>query len=709
MSAARPAEPDLTRTELAQRWVEVVSRTVDPPVPGKEVEQLLGRLINRLVMAVTATPVDEQVTTEVAAELVAHGLTGARSLGRSIEVLADGLPRLAELRDVDRLDAAALRVLAMLASGYAGALRQRALDEQEHVTQALLRAKQDSELELRLCEGRFRAIFSTSAVGIAISTFDGTVLTANRAFAEIVGRAPADLIGTALPELLQAQDDTTLAEAYRKLTSGEQNCFRHRRAVTAASGEVAWTHLGGSLLPDDGRGPSLHLTVVENITELHLLQQELSTQALHDVVTGLPNEQYLMSRLQEVLEKADASTQVTLCRVNLDSYSVITGGIGRSAGESLLRSVAHRLADLLAGQRAMVARLGGDDFAILIEDGPSSPDPRMLAASINETLCEPIYLDGRGLAISAGVGVVRRHASGLPATELLRAAEATLHRAKRSGSGQWALYDAQADAAEQARYQLAAEMPGAWESGEIDVRYEPVCRLDTGLIVALQAVLEWHRVDGTVVNHSGCLALAEQTGLVVPLGRWLVEQACNAHIQVTHCRRERAPLLRLDLTAQLSQDPDLVAVVTGALSATGVRAEQLRVGVPLATLAGGHGDVVDNVAVLADLGLEVVLLGAAAGLGYLAYLEDLPVGAVEIAPEVVTRIAQRPGNDSVVARALRQVIPLARSVGVTVTVPAVDTPEQAQWWRSAGADTARGAHFGQPLRDRELPTLLSHL
>jgi EAL domain-containing protein (putative c-di-GMP-specific phosphodiesterase class I) len=136
-------------------------------------------------------------------------------------------------------------------------------------------------------------------------------------------------------------------------------------------------------------------------------------------------------------------------------------------------------------------------------------------------------------------------------------------------------------------------------------------------------------------------------------------------------------------------------------------AGQLRVGIPLAALARGHGDVLDNVRVLAELGAEVVLLGATASLEYLVYLEDLPVGAVEIDPGIVSRIAQRPDDDSVVARGQRAAIPLVHSAGATVIVPAVDTAEQAQWWRDAGADTARGAYFGPPVWPQELYHLLT--
>jgi diguanylate cyclase (GGDEF)-like protein/PAS domain S-box-containing protein len=710
VSAIPPCgESGLTVTRLAQTWAAVASRTTYLPMSGNEVELFLTRLVNRLVAAVASVPVDERAAMEVVAELVAHDLTGSSSIGRSIEVLGEGLPRLAVLQHVDWRDAAVVRVLGALASGYAESLRQRTLDQQDQVAQALLQAKLDAERGLQVSEARFRQVFSEAPVGIAISDLEGTVVAANRAFADMVGRAPDDLIGAALPELLYAGEDSTLGEAYRELASGELTQFRHRGKLTAAGGEVTWVFLAGFLLRDPDRVATHHVIIADDITELHLLQKELSVQAMHDRLTGLPNEHYFMSRLQDVLDVADPSTQVTVCRVNLDGFSVINDGIGRSAGELLLRSVARRLQELVIGERAMVARMGTDDFAILIEGDMDHRALGLFAATINVRLCEPVYVGVRGISVSAGVGVVCRPAGGISAGELIRAADVTLHRAKRTGRGQWDLYDAHHDATQRERYQLAAEIPGAWENGEIEVWYQPVRQLCSGRIIALQALLRWDRADGTVRGHSECLALAEQTGLVVSLGGWIVEKACAVQKDVLQYLGERAPLMRVNLTAQLSQDPDLIGVIHGALSAARVQAEQLRVGVPLAVLAGGCGDVLDNVDTLDRLGAEVVLLGAAAGPGYMAYLEDLPVRAVEIAPEIVARIAQRPGDDSVVARAVRDAIPLVRSTGATVIVPGVDTPEQVQWWRDAGADTAWGAHFGPSVPGSQLYTLLADL
>jgi EAL domain-containing protein (putative c-di-GMP-specific phosphodiesterase class I) len=185
----------------------------------------------------------------------------------------------------------------------------------------------------------------------------------------------------------------------------------------------------------------------------------------------------------------------------------------------------------------------------------------------------------------------------------------------------------------------------------------------------------------------------------------MLEQAC-VELARWSTAAARPLLLHVDLTARLSEDPDLVGVVRAALAKSGLRAADLRVGVPLETLWRDRGDVTDNVQVLADIGAGVVLVGAAAGPGYLAYVEDLPVTAVEVAPKMVRRLAQRPGDDSVVSRSIRHTIPLMQSAGTKVIASGVDTLEQAVWWRSAGTDAARGEHFGPPVPPEELPALL---
>ncbi|MGH3930435.1 MAG: diguanylate cyclase domain-containing protein, partial [Pseudonocardiaceae bacterium] len=391
----------MTVAELAQAWAAVVSRTAYLPMSGEEVERLLAGLIDRLLTAVAAPQIDERAAADVAAILVDHHFTGPHSLGRSIEILGFGLCRLSALQRTEGLDAAVLKMLGALADGYAEALRQHTFDEQVLVNQALLNAKRAAERGLRVSEARFREVFSASAVGIAISDLNGALVDVNKAFADFVRRPVADLVGVKLLELLHAQHDIALREEYRRLTEGELPRFRRRRRLTDPAGEVAWIYLAGSLLRDADGVPTHHITIVEDFTEVQLLQQELSDQTLHDKLTRLPNEHYFMSHLRDVLEGSDPSAEVTVCRVNLDGFSVINDGLGRTSGERLLCSVASRLLRLVNEERAMVARMGNDDFAILIQDGPRTPDPRVLAANINVELAEPVYLGERGIAVSA--------------------------------------------------------------------------------------------------------------------------------------------------------------------------------------------------------------------------------------------------------------------------------------------------------------------
>jgi len=545
---------------------------------------------------------------------------------------------------------------------------------------------------------RFFQVFAAAPVGIVISDLDGAIVQANRAFAALVGREPAALVGTRLDALFHPEDASTLGMAYKRLTHGELP--RTRCQLQDAEGETRWAYLARSALHDAEGVRTHHVTVIEDLTELHLVQERLTYQGLHDMLTGLPNEQYFLSRLEEVLARADPSDSVTICAIDLDSFDVVNDGLGTEVGDRLLQAVAGRLQSLVAGERAMVARFCGGRFAVLIEDSPTMPDLGTLAASVNTELGEPVYLGEHGLSGSAGVGVVRRPAGGITAAELLRSADATLRRAKRSGRGQWGLHDPDADAVEQARSRLAAVMPVAWENGDVRLEYQPLIGMHSGDVVALQALVQWNDA-----GHQECLALAEQTGLVLSIGGWMLREACRQLAWWSEQLGDRAPLLRVDLTPHLSHDPDLIAVLRSALDGLGVTPDRLRIGVPVAALASGRDAVEDNVRVLADLGTGVVALGAAAGPGYFTYLEDLPVRAVEIAPHIVERLA-RGHTESVVAQAVRQAIPLVHDCAATVIVADIDTVEQAEWWRSAGADTARGACYGAAVTPDEAVDLV---
>jgi EAL domain-containing protein (putative c-di-GMP-specific phosphodiesterase class I) len=307
------------------------------------------------------------------------------------------------------------------------------------------------------------------------------------------------------------------------------------------------------------------------------------------------------------------------------------------------------------------------------------------------------------------MGIVHRTAGGMDTRELIRAAEATLRRARRTGRGQWDLYDPSADAEQRARYALATAMPEAWENGQVTLRYQPLVRLDptaadVGRAVALAALLRREHPERGVVAHEDCLALAEQTGLILTIGPWMLRQASE---QLRGWRDQlgaAVPPVRVDLTTYMTQDPDLVAVVRGALTEAQLRPEDIQLGMPVEVIVAGHGDAVDNVGTLADIGVRTVLTRYGQAVGNLVLLESLPVQGVEMAGPLVHAAAQRP--DSVVRAALAAMVPLIRRTGTAVVVAGVDDTAQATWWRDTGADSARGAALAQPVAPQDIPALL---
>jgi len=681
-----PAQPVL-RAELVHAWLDAVSPTAEVPVTARWVEECLREALSRLIDALAQEPLHPEPAADVGAELVARGFTGEQSLGRTVEILGHALPGLPELRTVEGLAGKVVSVLAALASGYAAALRRRALAERETW---------------------FREVFNSAPVGMVISRLDGTVTETNGSLAEILHYSPAELTDHDLCELFHPDDAAPLRSAYQALVEGKRERFQRRAKALTGRGDTTWVALTVSVLRNAVGNPAHHITMVEDVADQQLLEQRVRHQSLHDLLTGLPNRLHFAIHLEALLERK-RSAALMLCKIDLDCFGVVNEGLGVGFGDFLLRSVAARLQALFAGEHAFVARFDDDEFAILIEESPRTPNAATLAARINAELSEPVYLAGRGLAVSACMGIVRRTAGETDTKELIRAADATLHRARRTGRGQWDLYDPLADAEQRARYALAIAMPEAWENGQVTLCYQPLIRLDptaadAGRTVALAALLRWEHPERGVVAHEDCLALAEQTGLVLTIGRWMLRQACEQLRSWRDQLGAAVPPVRVDLTTYLTQDPDLVAVVRGALTESQLRPEDIQLGMPVEVIVAGHGDAVDNVGTLADIGVRTVLTRYGQAVGNLVLVESLPVQGVELAGPLVHTVAQQP--DSVMRAAWAGMVPLIRRTGTAVVVAGVDDPAQATWWRNAGADSARGAALAPPAAPWDIPALL---
>ncbi|MFK0248092.1 putative bifunctional diguanylate cyclase/phosphodiesterase [Amycolatopsis azurea] len=671
-----------TRATLARKWAYLVTGTAYLPYTHAQIEEHFSALLDEIFAAVLSDDAEPAQATEAGARLVALRCVGPDSLRRTMEVLGKGLLHEPELRSVKSLPERVLQVLGALASGYGEALRESIQTQQEDLSRTLVTLERETRRELVLTQARFEQLFTGSKTGVAVTRVDGRVQRVNPAFAEMLNRPVADLIGLNLYDLVHAEDADGLREGYRKLLEGETHRLElSRRLVTADDEEPTWGGFTGAVIRDPAGEAQQLITLVDGDTDVSLLQRQLSRQALHDPLTGLPNRQFFGTRLERALRHADPAFGVTVYHLDLDGFSLIAGGLGQKQSDALLKNVAGKLRAVVGGEDALVARIGGDEFGILIQNTAASPDVATVIGMINQELSEPVYLEGgSGVAVSACVGVVHRPPRDIAPNELLRVSDMTLRRAQSNGYRQWALSDSALDTRERHEFGLAVSMAGAWETGEIEVHFRPLTWLEDSRPAGIEARLAWNHPRHGRIGHDTCVRFANETGLIVPLGEWLIRTACEES-------DDRLPMV-VGLTPHQAADPDLVGSVRGVLTATGLGPSRLRLGFPAGAVLAELGETVDNLHLLAEIGVDAELqdFGVA---GDVVCLVDVPVRTVRIAP----RLAER-RTEPLAERALRNLIETADAAGATVIADGIDSIGDAGWWRSAGAHIGAGRYFG---------------
>lgn len=665
------AEPTVrVRTDqetLVRSWLRAVAATAYVPRTAEEITADLAEMVATLVGALAAEPFDSAPGSAVGERMVADGLIGETTLRRSVAVLAEGLHGSPDRK---------VSLLVAVSSGYANALRNRTLEQQENMKIALHGAMRQAERDRRATESRFREVFASSAVGIAITELDGRFVETNPALAAILACETGDLAGRSLAEFITDEPDVSGSPLAH---------LPDRQRLRRLNGETAWVYAKSSLLPDESGGPAYRVTMVQDLSELHLLGDRLSHQLLHDALTGVANRISFESRLETMHGKAAPTSTLTLCCLDLDAFSMVNTTYGHEVGNRVLRTVAQRL-EAVAGEKAVVARIGSDEFAVLIQDAPPVP---ALVEAINVELSEPDYTDGVGLAISASIGVVRAEPAAMSSAELFRAGESALRQARAAGKRQWAEFDHAADKRDRALGSAATALPSAWENGELELRYDVVARLSDRKPVRVSAV---PRVERPGEGLPSTTELAESTGFSVALSPWLLSRSTE-QVPVWQALFGSEPVHRVLLSPLQSADAELSAVINRAIAATGILPGFLEVGLHTGTVVV-NGDAQDNLRTLDDIGVITALHGFAGGPREITVAERFKVGAVVLADPFEGWRPDWLPHDCVQVEAARGLIDTLRSIGVSVGVRGVRDLGEARWWAELGAETGEGPAFG---------------
>jgi len=700
------APPDPVSTDLATAWSLALAETGPSLAGGQAARSLLPRLAARITGTEAGERSCREAGREAARALVEGHYTDPESVAASIAALDGALP--------ERFGRDARAALyGGLAEGFAHALRERTRAEQEQIRQAVISARLASE-------ARFRVVFRNAALGIAIADRAGRVLEVNQRLARLLGVETRSLRGRDLRELKAPQDPPRYWTAYEDLLAGRRSHYSADKQLVREGGATIWTRTQASVVRDAHGGVELLIVAFEDITERREMNERLLHQATHDPLTALPNRTRLQKRLTELLREAAPGDRVGLCFLDLDGFKEVNDTFGHELGDRLLAAVARRLAAATDPQRHLLARMGGDEFVVLVPgtEGPHSVTE--VADAVLAALREPVELDGHRLRVTASLGLVERAASFADPTQLLRAADASLYWAKSEGGARWALFDRERYARQKARRALAQALPAAIERGELFLEYQPIVDLAGGGVCAMEALVRWNHPERGLLGPDQFVPLAEETGAIVALGRWVLRRAVADAAAWPAGPDGRPVAVAVNVAVRQLREPGLHAALTEALAAGGLPARLLHLEITetAAMNPGEGGRALETLRALAGLGVRIVIDDFGTGYSNLAYLRRLPAHMLKIDASFVADLVPAAAKDGAAAEGadagsgeavVAGLITLAHACGMTVTAEGVETPEQAERLRGLGAETAQGYLYSRAVANERVPQLTSAL
>ncbi|OWV91882.1 diguanylate cyclase [Rhizobium sp. N122] len=666
------AIPDvLFEVDDGGRYLQVWTR--NPELLAQQKEMLLGKTVNDVLAPDQAT---------IAMEALHEAGREGAAYGRCICIsLPNGETRWFELSIAKRPSADPGAATTLLAFS-------RDITERKQAEDAI-----------NLMRMQLLSVLQTMPDMVWVKDMDGVHVMCNHAFERLTGLAEADVVGKTDFELFDI-------ERARYFQESDKAAIKAGKCIVSDEEWVVSKEKGESVLLETRKVPIIDaagdvvgvLGVARDVTELNVSRQKIHQMAFYDPLTSLPNRSLFNDRLRQMITSAGSRGQrAGVMLIDIDHFKVVNDTMGHPVGDDLLCQAAARL-NASVRDYDTVARLGGDEFAILLPDISQGDDLGRIANNILDKFRERFLLDGQEVFISCSVGIALYPNDSADANDLVKYADSAMYLAKRSGRNSFRFYSKDLTANAEERMRLESELRRAIERGELELHYQPKVLLDSGAMVGCEALLRWRHPEMGMIPPTRFIPVAEDTGLIVELGRWVLREACqtaaelNADSQTPH-------KVAVNLSVKQFQSAGLVRSIVEILGETGCRAEWVEIEITESLLLDQKDETLQALSELRSMGFSIAIDDFGTGYSALNYLARFPIDTLKIDRSFINSTDRR--NEELV----KAILSIARCLGQSVVAEGVETAEQAAFLAANGCGSAQGFLYSKAVPKADIIAL----